>query len=119
MTDPGMHSKKIVEKLSRRKLLRNSTIAATGVVLLPPFITGCSKDENSGLGGVRQFTPEQLKQAADNVNRMRALLNDLYNTAFKYDETVFLALASTKENGSWTNFLADIFIDIAFLAAAA
>jgi len=50
---------------------------------------------------------------------MRALLNDLYNTAFKYDETVFLALESTRENGNWTNFLADIFIDIAFLAAAA
>ena len=50
---------------------------------------------------------------------MRAMVNDLYDTAFKYDETVFLALASTKENGSWTNFIYDIFIDIAFLAAAA
>jgi hypothetical protein len=68
---------------------------------------------------VQQLTPEQLKQAANNLNNMRAMLNDLYDTAFKYDETVFLALASTKENGSWTNFIYNIFIDIAFLAAAA
>jgi hypothetical protein len=101
-------------------------MAATGAALLPSFITGCSKnaDAPSGglLGGVGDnppLTPDQLKAAVDNLRRMRAMLNDLYNNAFKYDETVFKALASTKENGGWKNFIYNIFIDIAFLAAAA
>lgn len=56
-----------LKKLSRRKFLRNSAIAATGVVLLPSFITGCSKDDDDvfqGQGfneGVGSFDPSQDK----------------------------------------------------------
>jgi hypothetical protein len=53
MKDRSKHSKEILEKLSRRKLLRDSAITAAGAVLLPSLITGCDKaDEgNNGLGG--------------------------------------------------------------------
>lgn len=56
-----------LKQLSRRKFLRNSAIAATGVVLLPSFITGCSKDDDDvfqGQGfneGVGSFDPSQDK----------------------------------------------------------
>ncbi|HUP12499.1 MAG TPA: alkaline phosphatase D family protein, partial [Niastella sp.] len=60
-----MHSEEILKKLSRRKFLRNSAIAATGVALLPSFITGCHKDDYpkfEGQGfkeGVGSFDPSQ------------------------------------------------------------
>lgn len=61
-----MNSEEILKTLSRRKFLRNSAIAATGVALLPSFMTGCSKDDQifSGQGfneGVGSFDPSQNK----------------------------------------------------------
>ncbi len=62
-----MNSEDVLKKLSRRKFLRNSIIAATGVALLPPFITGCNKDDDDvfqGQGfkeGVGSFDPSQEK----------------------------------------------------------
>jgi alkaline phosphatase D len=65
-----MNDKNILEKLSRRKFLRNSVIAATGVVLLPPSLIGCKKSGEkedgvyTGQGfneGVASFDPAQDK----------------------------------------------------------
>lgn len=121
MIDPAMRSKEIFKKLSRRHLLRNSAIAATGTVLLPSFLTGCTKDGAPGVdvGGVQQLTPAQLEAAAANLIRMREWVTDLYPLCIEYEDAVFHALKSTKETESWTNFIVDIFIDIATVLAAA
>lgn len=107
-------------KLSRRNLLRNSAIAATGTMLLPSFLTGCTKmqdilvDRIPGRGfGTTPLTPLQLQNAADNLVRMRAWYTDLYPLCIEYEEAVFKALGSTKENGNWTNFVVSVFIDVA------
>src|SRR5690242_9951747 len=51
MTDEDKPSKEIRKKLSRRKLIRDSAITTTGIVLLPSLITGCNKSESgNGLG---------------------------------------------------------------------
>lgn len=58
MTDPTTKPEDILKKLSRRNLLRNAAITATGAALLPAFLTGCNKDVwnmfpgHSGHGGV-------------------------------------------------------------------
>ncbi|MEO5889363.1 MAG: hypothetical protein ABIQ31_03880 [Ferruginibacter sp.] len=71
MTDPTINTKEILNKLSRRKLLRNSAITATGAVLLPSFLAGCTKDvwdvlhghgttpgtNNGWIGGFAQSNP--------------------------------------------------------------
>lgn len=116
-----MNPEDILKNLSRRKMLRDSAMAATGAVLLPSFLTGCRKEDleeflkrhpKRGPRAVA-LTPDELKAAADNLNRMRDLLNDLYQTAFDYDEVVFLALSSTVTHQSWTNFIVNVFLDIA------
>ena len=62
-----MNAEDILKKLSRRKFLRNSAIAATGAALLPSFLTGCDKDDDDmfqGHGfkeGVGSFDPSQNK----------------------------------------------------------
>src|SRR5205809_4917359 len=123
MTGDTRNQEDLLNKMGRRYLLRNSAIAATGVVLFPSFITGCTKDAPEGsvgnVGGI-QLTPEQLEQAAANLTRLREWIRDLYPLSIEYEDAVFHALASTKENGDWTNFIGDIFIDIAIgLASAA
>src|SRR3954452_23742947 len=110
MTNHRSSPKDISKKISRRYLLRNSAMAAAGAVLLPSLITGCSKETDApgggllgGGGGSPPPTPEQLKAAADNLNLMRDMLNDLYDKVYKYDEEVFHLLASTNTNSNWTN----------------
>jgi alkaline phosphatase D len=65
-----MSEEEVLQKLSRRRFLRNSVIAATGVVLLPSALTSCKKDHPSdnavydGQGfneGVASFDPSQDK----------------------------------------------------------
>jgi alkaline phosphatase D len=65
-----MSTEDILKKLSRRRFLRNSVIAATGVVLLPSALIGCKKDHDkndpvyNGQGfneGVASFDPSQDK----------------------------------------------------------
>ncbi len=124
MTDPTPSPEDVLKKLSRRKLLRNSAITATGAVLLPSFLTGCHKDvwdvvkghiPNAGLGGglgAVALTPVELAQAAANLTTLRTLLKEVYDLAAQYDGAVFDALNSTKTS-SWTNFIVDIIIDIA------
>ena len=116
----------ISQLLSRRKLLRDSVIAATGIVLLPSVITGCSKDGNQLYPGINPkgnfglwLTQNELADAADNLKRMRVWVLDLYPLCIEYEEAVFHALSSTKQNSSWTNFIVNVFIDIAVLLAAA
>ena len=65
-----MGTEEVLKTLSRRRFLRNSVIAATGVVLLPSALTGCKKSEMgegiayNGQGfneGVASFDPSQDK----------------------------------------------------------
>lgn len=64
-----MSTEEVLQKLSRRRFLRNSVIAATGVILLPSALTGCKKDPHEGIKyngqgfneGVASFDPEQDK----------------------------------------------------------
>ncbi|MEO5889361.1 MAG: hypothetical protein ABIQ31_03870 [Ferruginibacter sp.] len=122
MTDYNKQEKEMLKTVTRRYMLRNSSIAATGALLLPSFITSCKKEDipDRGLGGVQgQLSTEDLQKAADNLTRMRVWITDLYPLCVEYEDAVFHALAATKETGGWTNFLADIFIDIATVLAAA
>lgn len=124
MRDPIKSPEVILNKVSRRYLLRNSAIAATGAVLLPSFITGCGKDDNNTpappiiVGGM-QYTQDDLAHAAANLQRLYKWNEDLYQNVNEYESAVFLSLNSTKENGNWTNFIVDIFIDIAVGVASA
>jgi alkaline phosphatase D len=65
-----MSNKNILDILSRRKFLRNSVIAATGVILLPSALLSCKKDHDEGNEvfdgqgfheGVASFDPAQDK----------------------------------------------------------
>ncbi|WP_069660619.1 alkaline phosphatase D family protein [Arcticibacter eurypsychrophilus] len=63
-----MNPEDVLKSLSRRKFLRNSVIAATGIVLLPSAMLGCkNKDDDEifeGQGfneGVASFDPSQDK----------------------------------------------------------
>ncbi len=123
MKDHNRIQQDLLNKVSRRYLLKNSAIAATGAVLLPSFITSCNKHidfPGKGGGGVGDspFTPAQLQAAAENLTRLRVWVADLYPLTIEYENVVFHALASTKQNGSWTNFIVDVFIDIATILIA-
>jgi len=59
-----MNNENLLQKLSRRRFLRNSVIAGTGAVLLPSVLAGCGKDDDDtdyqGQGfneGVASFDP--------------------------------------------------------------
>lgn len=64
-----MDKENILKTLSRRRFLRNSVIAATGVVLLPSALTGCKNDDDGNVAyeghgfkeGVASFDPSQDK----------------------------------------------------------
>jgi alkaline phosphatase D len=65
-----MNTEEVLNKLSRRRFLRNSVIAATGVILLPSALTSCKKEDNGGgisydgqgfNEGVASFDPSQDK----------------------------------------------------------
>lgn len=64
-----MNTENAIQKLSRRRFLRNSVIATTGVILLPPSLIGCKKNDDhptvyEGQGfneGVASFDPTQDK----------------------------------------------------------
>jgi alkaline phosphatase D len=65
-----MSTGNVLQKISRRKFLRNSVIAASGVILLPSALTSCKKeqinDEAVSIGqgfneGVASFDPSQDK----------------------------------------------------------
>jgi alkaline phosphatase D len=63
-----MNRENVLQKLSRRKFLRNSVIAATGVVLLPSVLSSCKKEDEQDVAeapgfnqGVASFDPAQDK----------------------------------------------------------
>ncbi|MDB5020695.1 MAG: alkaline phosphatase [Pedobacter sp.] len=65
-----MSTEEVLQKISRRRFLRNSVIAATGVVLFPSALASCKKEQLSenvvydGQGfteGVASFDPSQDK----------------------------------------------------------
>lgn len=122
MRDNNRSQQDLLNKISRRYLLKNSAIAATGAVLLPSLITGCTKHNDfpgkGGDGAGDPLTPAQLQQAADNLRRLRVWITDLYPLTIEYENVVLLALGATEGNGTWNNFIAGIFIDIAFALAA-
>ncbi|WP_373514311.1 hypothetical protein [Persicitalea sp.] len=60
-----------------------------------------------------ELTKDELEAAAANLSRLRVWVKDLYPLCLEYEEAVFHALGSTKENGDWRNFLANIMIDVA------
>lgn len=66
----SMNSEDVLKRLSRRKFIRNSVIAATGTFLLPSALAGCKKKEKNGdkdtvyegqgfYEGVASFDPSQ------------------------------------------------------------
>jgi len=119
----------IHERLSRRSWLCNAAITSTGAVELPSFLTRCTKEPRDdvivkipgGVGGepAIPLTDFELYSAAQNLTRMRALIVDLYPLCLEYEDAVFKALDSTKDNGNWAKFVANIFIDIGVGMAAA
>ena len=85
MTNPTTNSEDVLKNLSRRNMLRNAAITATGAVLLPSFLTGCHKnvwdyihDHGGGVGGSDPITHDDLVKAAANLNNLRMLMADLY-----------------------------------------
>jgi hypothetical protein len=66
-----------------------------------------------------QLKTEDLAKAADNLTRLRVWITDLYPLCIEYEDAVFHALGSTKQNGNWTNFVGDILIDMAIGMASA
>ena len=125
MSDPTNNSEEILKKLSRRKLLRNSAITATGVALLPSFLTGCHKDiwekvkeqiPGGGLGGApSEFEPtlEELKAAAENLHNMRKWLEKLHSrqTDYEFDMLEYLKSGNPHPSG-WKDFIMNIVVDI-------
>jgi hypothetical protein len=110
----------ILKKLSRRKLLWHSAIAAAGAVLLPSFITGCHKDDKDlipapgpNLGGELV----DLKKAAQNLDTLRTCIIEVYDLARGYDNNVFTMLQSTSDG--WANFIINTFIDMALALCSA
>ncbi|WP_336515075.1 hypothetical protein [Pollutibacter soli] len=104
-------------KVSRRYLIRNSSIAAAGMFIMPTFIPRCRKYDWPTDDGSE---PINLPAAAANLANLRAYLDDLYTSTIEYENAVFLALESTN-NSDWSNFDSDILIDLfyALLIAAA
>ena len=117
-------------QLNRRKWLRDAAIATTSAAVLPSLLTSCTDHRippTVGIGAplthdetMLDLTRSELEAAAANLTRLRVWITDLYPLCLEYEEAVFHALGSTKQNGNWTNFVADIMIDIAIgLASAA
>lgn len=134
MSDPTNNSEDILKKLSRRNMLRNSAITATGVALLPSLLTSCHKDvwdkvkghiPGGGLGGALpepEPTPENLKKAADNITRMEAWRARLELETDRYTHDFYDMINSGPSPSGWESFVVDVFTTISagiFDAAAA
>lgn len=130
MTDPTNNSEEIIKKLSRRNMLRDSVITATGVAILPSFLSSCTKDawqyiHGHGGKGVGEDPPPlsnfELRTAARNLLYMKDWVTDLYILTGKYEEIVFKLLKSGEKPKEWNDFILNIFTEIAngILEAAA
>lgn len=127
MEYPIRHPEENQKKMSRSRFLHDSAIAATGVVLIPSIIAGCRKLNfypGHGKGPVGDLpltplTPDELAIAAENIKKFHSYITKLYPFCIEYELVAFLALDSTNTNGSWKNFIIDVFIDIGLGLAAA
>jgi hypothetical protein len=83
MTDSTKNSGQSLRKLIRRNMIRDATITATGVVLLPSFMTSCRKDRDlipapgGGLGG-QDLPLDKLENAAQNLINMDKWVENVY-----------------------------------------
>ena len=121
MNLPSNHSGESGKKFSRGQFLRDSVITASGIALLPSVLSSCSKlgyQPGNGYGSVPPKgwggtpTLTDLQNAAANLDRMLQFMHVLYPFSIEYENEVFLALDSTKDNANWANFIGNIFIDI-------
>jgi len=112
----------VLKRLSRRNWLRDAAMAATGAVILPSFLSSCTKEQwalvksnvpGGGLGSELSLTPAQLRHAAENLRSLGNLLRDLYVQTSSYDTTVLFLLNDTS-NTNWQYFILDIFINVAY-----
>ena len=118
MTDYNRKEEEMLKRVSRRYMVRNAAIAATGALLLPSFMTSCRKDRDlspgpgGGLGG-QELTPEQLKTAAQNLINMDKWVENVYLYTGNYEQYVFSLINSGQKPSSWKDFIIDILLDIA------
>lgn len=113
MTDATRKHVDILNKVSRRNLLRNSAMAATGAVLLPSFITGCGKDDNASQGSLGGLEEDELAAAAQNLLNMHEWIQELYPYCIEYETIVFTILESGEKPSGWHDFILDILSEIA------
>ena len=113
MQSPNTHN-----TLSRRNWLRNATIATTGTLVIPSFLTGCTdhlNPEPGGLGSAAPLTQAELASAGANLDSMSIWYDHLY-TAYNlpYITRVYTLLkGGEKPPTDWKDILVDICIDIA------
>ena len=115
-----MISKNIPNKLSRRNWLRGVAITATGAVVLPSFLTGCTDsdyvlpDFGSPLPPTVPLTNFQLRSAAANLLRMDAWLNDVQVKNHEYEEAVYKLLKGNPKEPptDWKEIIIDVFTEI-------
>jgi alkaline phosphatase D len=87
-----MNKERILEKLSRRRFIRNSVVAASGAGLIPALLSGCSEEDNTltptgdfgFFEGVASFDPTQSQvilwtrySRADNESERPVILLDV------------------------------------------
>ena len=132
MNLPSNNSGESRKKFSRGQFLRDSVIAASGIALMPSILSSCNKlvyqpgkGPGKGYGSVPPKgwggtpTPTDLENAAANLTKMRTWQKNTYGLTIEYEDGVFNDLASTKDNGNWVSFIANIFIDMAVGTAGA
>lgn len=117
-----MQSQNTINKLSRRNWLRDTAIAATGVALVPSFLTGCTDHliPEPGELGDTPITEAELRSARDNLQKMFLWVDDLLGDCRSYEFRVYTLLKSGEKPKGWTVFLIDIFtyIGIGLLQAS-
>lgn len=125
MNFPSNNSGESRKKFSRGQFLRDSVITASGIALMPSILSSCNKlDYQPGKGPGKGYgsgpakgwggtpTLTDLENAAANLDLMLKFMQVLYPFCIEYENEVFLALDSTKDNANWANFIGNIFIDI-------
>lgn len=123
MTDSTNNSEDMLKILSRRGWLRNIAIAATGAIVLPSFLTGCTKEmqdiikkytRGGGVGAdpLPTLTPEQQTKALTNLENMLAFVKDLYPFCIEYEDIAFDYLNSGEKPTNWSQFVLNVFVEI-------
>lgn len=128
MEYPISNSEDTLKKLSRRDWLHNAAITATGAIVLPSFLGGCTKeywnpvkDGKGGAPSTEPLTDFQLYSAAQNLLHMNSWITDVYPFCIEYEVYIYSLLKSGEKPSGWRDFIVDILIEIALaiLEAAA